>query len=81
MSCIRSLLHRKSLQLCGSLGMLTLSAMAMAPMCVAVSVSVTVSVSSFHMSHKFLHHEESDNPTENPQPHRQNGALSWEQRH
>lgn len=81
MSCIRSLLHRKSLQLCGRLGRLTLSAMAMATMCVAVSVSVTVSVSSFHMSHKFLHHEEGDNPTENPQPHRQNGALSWEQRH
>lgn len=50
--------------------------MAVAPMCVAVSMSVTVSVSSFHMSHEFLHHEEGNNPTENPQPHRQNGALS-----
>lgn len=42
-----------------------------------VSVSVTVSMSSFHVSHKFLHHEEGDNPTENPQPHRENGALAW----
>lgn len=41
-----------------------------------VSVSVTVSMSSFHVSHKFLHHEEGDNPTENPQPHRENGALA-----
>lgn len=81
MSSIRSLLHRKSLQFCGRLGRLTLSPMAVAPMCVAVSGSVAVSVSSFHMSHEFLHHEEGDNPTENPQPHRQNGALSWEQKH
>lgn len=75
MSSIRSLLHLKRLQLCGRLGKLTLAPMAVAPMCVAVSMS------SFHMSHEFLHHEEGDNPTENPQPHRQNGALSWEQRH
>lgn len=45
-------------------------------MCVAVSVSVAVSVASFHVSHKFLHHQEGDNPTENPQPHRENGALA-----
>lgn len=44
--------------------------------CIAVSMSVTVSVSSFHVSHKFLHHKEGDNPTENPQPHRENGALA-----
>lgn len=43
---------------------------------VAVSMSVTVSMSSFHVSHKFLHHKEGNNPTENPQPHRENGALA-----
>lgn len=43
---------------------------------VAVPVSVAVSVSSFHVSHKLLHHQEGDNTTENPQPHRENGALA-----
>lgn len=43
---------------------------------VAVSMPVTVSVPSFHVSHKLLHHKEGDNPTENPQPHRENGALA-----
>lgn len=43
---------------------------------VAVSMPVTVSVSSFYVSHKFLHHKEGDNPTENPQPHGENGALA-----
>lgn len=42
----------------------------------AVSMPVTVSVSSFHVSHKFLHHKEGDNPTENPQSHGENGALA-----
>lgn len=44
--------------------------------CVTVSVSMSVSMSSFHMSNKFLHHEKGDNSTEDPQSHRQNGALS-----
>lgn len=48
---------------------------------VSFSVSVTVSVSSFYMSHKLLHHEEGDNSTEDPQPHRQDGALAWKWRH
>lgn len=41
-----------------------------------MSMPMTVSMSSFYMSHKFLHHKEGDNSTENPQPHRQNGALA-----
>lgn len=43
---------------------------------VSMSVSVTVSMSSFHMSHKFLHHKKGDNSTKDPQSHRQNGALA-----
>lgn len=43
---------------------------------VSMSMSVTVSMSSFHMSHKFLHHKKGDNSTEDPQSHRQNGALA-----
>lgn len=80
------LLHRVTLSMlrsrqCGltvSISMLMAVSMGMTvSMCMAVSVSVTVSVSSFHVPHKFLHHEEGDNPTENPQPHRENGALAW----
>jgi len=33
-------------------------------------------MSAFHMSHKFLHHKKSNNSTEDPQSHRQNGALA-----
>lgn len=67
---------------CGRHRRLTLSSMSSAPVCVTVSVSVavTVSVSSFHMPHKLLHHKEGDDATEHPQPHRENGALAWEQR-
>lgn len=43
---------------------------------VSMSVSMTVSMSSFHMSHKFLHHKKGDNSTKDPQSHRQNGALA-----
>lgn len=48
---------------------------------VSMSVSMTVSMSSFHMSHKFLHHKKGDNSTKDPQSHRQNGALAWKWRH
>lgn len=51
-----------------------LCSMSMASMC--VTVSMTVSVSSFHVSHKFLHHKKGDNSTEDPQSHRQNRALA-----
>lgn len=44
---------------------------------VSMSMSVTVFMSSFHVSHKFLHHKKGDNSTEDPQSHRQNGALAW----
>lgn len=52
--------------------------MSMTSMCVTVSVSMsmTVTMSSFHMSHKFLHNKKGNNSTENPQSHRQNGALA-----
>lgn len=50
--------------------------MSMASVCVAVPVSVTVSVSAFHVPHKLLHHQEGDNPTEDPEPHREDGALA-----
>lgn len=43
---------------------------------VSMSVSMTVSMSSFHMSHKFLHHKKGDNSTKDPQSHRQNGTLA-----
>lgn len=68
--------------LCGRQYELTMSlSMCVAvSMRVAVSMPVTVSMSSFYVSHKFLHHKEGDNPTENPQPHGENGALAWERR-
>lgn len=82
MSSTGSSLHRRSLNaFCGRQGRLTLSPMSMASVCVAVPVSVTVSVSAFHVPHKLLHHQEGDNPTEDPEPHREDGALAWEQRH
>lgn len=42
----------------------------------SMSMSMTVSMSSFHVSHKFLHHKKGDNSTKDPQSHRQNGALA-----
>lgn len=52
--------------------------MSMTSMCVtmSMSMSVTVSMSSFYMSHKFLHHKKGDNSTEDPQSHRENGAMA-----
>lgn len=58
---------------------LTLCSVSMTSVC--VTMSMTVSVSSFHMSHKFLHHKKGDNSTEDPQSHRQNRALAWEWMH
>lgn len=48
--------------------------MSVTSMC--VTISMTVPMSSFHVSHKFLHHQEGNNSTENPQSHRQNGSLA-----
>lgn len=58
---------------------LTLSPVSVASMGVTMSMSVpmTVSMAAFHMPYKLLHHEEGDNSAENPQSHRQNGALAW----